>query len=472
MGFRVPREGCKVAVIGGGSSYTPELIEGLAVRREVLPLREVALVDVPEGRDKVEAVAGLARRMLERAGVPAKVTVTFDRRRAIEGADFVINQFRVGGLKARAVDERIPLTYGIVGQETTGPGGFAKALRTIPVVLAVARDVRELAPEAWMLNFTNPAGMVTEAVLKHVAGVRCLGLCNVPVAIQRAVAGQLEVEPWRVEIDLVGLNHLGWITAVRLDGEDILPRILSLPVVEAEFVRNIPGADGIRPLLEALGMLPSPYLQYYYFHDRLLAKVKEEVASGKGTRAEQVMAVEEEIFRRYRDPDLAEKPPELEKRGGAYYSEAALDVMVSLVGRREGPVSVDAGSAPAPGSRDRRDPRDRHIVNVVNRLDDAPGGRVLPDLSSDVVVETACFIGPGGARPERGTPLPLSVRGLVQAVKAYEELTIEAAVTGDRRKAFLALLAHPLVPGAEAARGLLADILEANRDHLPQFSRC
>lgn len=468
----MPREGYKVAVIGGGSSYTPELIEGLAARRDVLPLREVALVDVPEGRDKVEAVAGLARRMLERTSVPAEVTVTFDRRRAIEGADFVINQFRVGGLKARAVDERIPLAYGVVGQETTGPGGFAKALRTIPVVLAVARDVRELAPEAWMLNFTNPAGMVTEAVLKHVAGVKCLGLCNVPVAIQRAVAGQLEVEPWRVEIDLVGLNHLGWISAVRLDGEDILPRILALPVVEAEFVRNIPGADGIRPLLDALGMLPSPYLQYYYFHDRLLAREKEEVASGKGTRAEQVMAVEKEIFQRYRDPDLAEKPPELEKRGGAYYSEAALEVMVSLTGRGDGPVPADAGPAPAPaGSHDRRDPRDRHIVNVVNRLDDAPEGRVLPDLPSDVVVETACFIGPGGARPERGTPLPLSVRGLVQAVKAYEELAIEAAVTGERRKAFLALLAHPLVPGAETAQGLLADILEANRDHLPQFYR-
>jgi len=506
------RQGCKFTVIGGGSSYTPELVEGIIKRRQALPLRELALVDVPEGREKVEAVAALARRMLKRAGLrTSSVTVTFDRREALEGADFVINQFRVGGLKARASDERIPLKYDVVGQETTGPGGFAKALRTVPVVLEVARDVSELAPNAWIMNFTNPAGIVTEAILTHGGGVKCIGLCNVPVSIQRAICGQLDVEPWRVELDLVGLNHLGWIKAVRLDGLDILPKILSLPVVEEKFVENIPGVTGMRPLLDALGMLPSPYLTYYYFHDQLLAKEREEIASGRGTRAEQVMAVEKDLFNRYQDPDLAEKPPELEKRGGAYYSEAALDVMVSLVG---------AGEGPADG------PRNRHIVNVLNRVPQggipagveaggeiraggetpaggaAPaGGEIsaggappaaagtpgtadagaaraasaaspaVPDLPTDAVIETPCLVGPSGVRPVGGAPLPLSVRGLVQQVKAYEQLTVEAAVTGDRRAAFLALLNHPLVPGAEAARGLLDDILEANRAYLPAFQR-
>lgn len=444
----------KVAVIGGGSSYTPELVEGLIARREELPLRELALVDLETGREKVEAVGALARRMLRRAGLPSEVTISFDRRRAIDGADFVVSQFRVGGLRARVSDERLPLAYDIVGQETTGPGGFAKALRTVPVALDVARDVRELAPHAWIMNFTNPAGIVTEAIHRHCAGVRCLGLCNVPISLQRTICKFMEVEPHRVELDIVGLNHLGWITAVRFDGADILPGILSLPVVEEQFVQNIPGATGIRPLLGALGMLPSPYLQYYYFHNELLAKVREEIASGKGTRGEQVMAVEDELFARYRDPDLAGKPEELDKRGGAYYSESALDVMVSLAGKAPGPANG---------------PWNRHVVNVANRAASAAPERVLPDLSADAVIEHPCLVGPGGARPLGGGPLPPAIRGLVQQVKAYEELTVEAAVTGDRKKAFLALLAHPLVPGAKAAEGLLNDILEANRDYLPAF---
>ena len=460
---RRPTEGYKFVVVGGGSSYTPELVEGLIARRDDLPARELALVDVPAGREKAEVVAALGRRMFGRAGLSTEVTVSLDRRRAIDGADFVISQFRVGGLPARASDERLPLRYDVVGQETTGPGGFANALRTIPVALALAQDIQELAPRAWLMNFTNPAGIVTEAITRHEGGVRVIGLCNVPVSIQRAICKEMNVEPWRVEVDLVGLNHLGWITAVRLDGQDILPVILSLPVVERQFVQNIPGVVGLRPLLDALKMLPSPYLQYYYFTRELVAEEKEAVAAGKGTRAEQVMEVEKDLFERYRDPNLAEKPPELAKRGGAYYSEAALDVMVSLAG---------------PGGS-----RNRHIVNVPNRMaesggeagdDPSPGvlglatsaRRVLPDLPPGAIIETPCLVGPAGPRPIGGGPLPLSIRGLVQQVKAYEELTIEAAVTGDRHKAFLALLSHPLVPGVAVAEGLLGDILEANRDYL------
>ncbi len=478
-----PTEGYKFAVVGGGSSYTPELVEGLIARREDLPARELALVDVPTGQEKVEVVAALSRRMFGRAGLSTEVTVSLDRRRTIDGADFVISQFRVGGLPARASDERLPLRYDVVGQETTGPGGFANALRTIPVALALARDIQELAPRAWLMNFTNPAGIVTEAITRHEGGVRVIGLCNVPVSIQRAICNEMNVEPWRVEVDLVGLNHLGWITAVRLDGRDILPVMLSLPVVERQFVQNIPGAVGLRPLLDALKMLPSPYLQYYYFARELVAEEKEAVATGKGTRAERVMEVEKELFERYRDPNLAEKPPELAKRGGAYYSEAALDVMVSLAGRAGGPPGRSLGASPG-GPPDGS--RNRHIVNVPNRMaesggeagDDPPPGvlglatsarRVLPDLPLGAIIETPCLVGPAGPRPIGGGPLPLSIRGLIQQVKAYEELTIEAAVTGDRHKAFLALLNHPLVPGVAAAEGLARDILEANRDYLPLF---
>jgi 6-phospho-beta-glucosidase len=450
----------KLTVVGGGSSYTPELVEGLITRRQELPLRELALVDVPAGREKAEVVAALSRRMMARAGLSTRVSVSLDRRSALEGADFVISQVRVGGLEARVLDEKIPLGYDVVGQETTGPGGFANALRTVPVALDIARDVRELAPSAWVMTFTNPAGIVTEAISRHVDGVKVIGLCNVPISIQRAICRGLDAEPWRVELDSVGLNHLGWITAVRLDGQDILPAILSLPIVEEQFVKNIPGAKGLRPLLDALGILPSPYLQYYYFGHELLAEEKEAVASGKGTRGEQVLAIERDLFARYASPELAEKPPELSKRGGAYYSEAALDVMVSLSGRAPGP----AGG-----------PRNRHIVNVPNRMGPGDGlpdpgeTRVLPDLPAEAVVETACWVGPDGPRPVRVGPLPLAARGLVQQVKAYEELTIEAAVSGDRRKALLALLNHPLVPGVAAAEGLLADILAANRAHLPAF---
>jgi 6-phospho-beta-glucosidase len=405
-----PGEGYKLAVIGGGSSYTPELVEGLIARRSELPVREIVLVDVPAGRDKVAVICALSRRMLERAGLPAVVAATLDRRRAIDGADFVISQFRVGGLAARVKDETLPLGYDVVGQETTGPGGFAKALRTIPVALELARDIRELAPEAWLMNFTNPAGIVTEAITRHGRGTRVIGLCNVPISIQRAICRETKVEPYRVEIDVVGLNHLGWITAVRLDGQDILPLILTLPLVERQFVENIPGAIGIRPLLDALRMLPSPYLGYYYFTRELLAAEKEAVARGEGTRGERVMEVERDLLERYRDPNLTVQPPELAKRGGAYYSEAALDVMVSLAGRSEGPPEG---------------PRNRHIVNVPNhrltgdlqRATGCSAGAVLEGLSLEAVIETPSHVGAarphhqGGGRPPAAGGRPAAARG-------------------------------------------------------------
>lgn len=431
--------GFKVAVIGGGSSYTPELIEGFIREKEAVPLRELVLHDIPAGRDKVEAVGGLAERMLRRQGLDTRLTVTFDRRRALEGADFVVSQFRVGGLEARAKDEHIPLRHGVVGQETTGPGGFAKALRTIPVALEIAREMEELAPGAWLINFTNPSGIITEAVTTHTK-VRCIGLCNVPVVMHRVVAAGLGVSPERVELDFVGLNHLSWARRITLDGQDITAAVLASPAAQAEVVKNIPAAEGAEQLLSAIGMLPSPYLRYYYFPQAMLAEEQEAIRDGRGTRAEVVMRVEKELFELYRRPELTEKPALLSQRGGAFYSEAAVSVIASLAANR-----------PAV-----------HIVNVPNR-------GALPDLPDDVVIERNSLVSAAGAAPLAAGALPPQIRGLVQQVKAYEQLTVQAGATGDRRTAFLALLNHPLVPGAAAADALLADILREHAAHLPQF---
>jgi len=426
--------GLTITVIGGGSSYTPELMNGLLLRAERLPTESVRLVDIPEGRRRLEVVAGLLQRMAAKHGSRVKIETYLDRRRALRGADVVISQFRVGGLRARSLDEKLPLRHGVIGQETTGPGGFAKALRTIPVALEIARDVMEVCPEAWLLNFTNPAGMVTEAVLRHVPGVKCLGLCNVPLSMVRAVCDRLGVAPSDVEVEMVGLNHLSWVRSLLVRGQDILPAVLSSDLLKEELVRNIPGAEVPPGFLEALGMMPSPYLLYYYLHPQMLAKMKADLRAGKGTRADVVRDVEERLFRSYADPAVEDIPKELAERGGSYYSEAALDVLDALVN--------DLGT--------------RHVLNV-------PNGSATPDLPPQAVMEVTCVVDGEGARPLPIGPLPTAVRGLVQHVKAYEELTIEAAVSGDREVALLALLNHPLVGDVTTASGLLADILEKNQ---------
>lgn len=429
----------KMVVIGGGSSYTPELVDGLIRYQKDIPLRELVLVDVPMGAEKLEIMTAMVTRMFAARGLPIKVSGTMDRRSALPGADVVISQFRVGGLAARALDERIPLKWNVVGQETTGPGGFAKALRTIPVALEIAREVEELCPDAWVLNFTNPSGVVTEALVKHTR-VKTLGLCNVPLSIQRGIAAGLQVDPGRVVLDMAGLNHLSWARHIWFDGTDILPRLLQTEMVRKEVVKNIGALDWGEKTLEALGMLPSPYLQYYYGGPAKVEEEKKAIAEGRGTRADEVMRVEAELFKIYRDPTVTEKPALLSQRGGAYYSEAALGALASILQNR----------------------REVHIVNTRN-------GPCLPDLGPDVVVEVPCVVDASGAHPIAQGPMPVAVRGLLQQVKAYEELTVAAAVTGDRHTAFLALLNHPLVPGAQAAAGLLDDILAAHRQYLPQF---
>nr|WP_041423825.1 6-phospho-beta-glucosidase [Thermosediminibacter oceani] len=429
----------KIAVIGGGSSYTPELIEGFIKRAPELPVSEIYLVDVEQGREKLEIVGNLAKRMLDKAGLNISVHLTLDRREAISNADFVITQFRVGGIDARIRDEKIPLKYGVIGQETTGPGGFAKALRTIPVILDICRDIEELAPDAWLINFTNPSGIITETVIKH-TGVKVLGLCNVPVNMVNYVAKAYGVEMDRVYIQFAGLNHLVWGLRVYLDGEDITQKLIEqLASDENMTMKNIPGMQWDKDLLKSLGVLPCPYHRYYYMKDTMLEEEKRK-ATHEGTRGEVVKKVERELFELYKDPKLDEKPPQLEKRGGALYSYTACNLISSIV----------------------NDKRDIQVVNVKN------SGAIL-DLPEDAVVETNCVIDKNGAHSLSVGRLPAKIRGLIQVVKAYEELTIEAGVNGDYNAALQALTIHPLVPSAGIAKKILDDILAENREYLPQF---
>lgn len=433
--------GLKVAVIGGGSSYTPELIDGVIARIGELPISEICLMDIQGGQEKLYIVADLARRMVARAGLDIEITTTLDRKIALNGADFIITQFRVGGLAARARDERFPLQYGVLGQETTGPGGFAKALRTIPIILDICRDIDELCPEAWLINFTNPAGLITETVLKH-TNVKCIGLCNVPIHMKMTIAKLLDAEAKDIYIDFAGLNHLVWGRRVWYRGMDVTADVLEKLHDGATLnMKNIPDLKWDGDFLRSLKMLPCPYHRYYYMTDSILA---EELAAsapgGMGTRAELVQSVEAKLFKLYQDPLLAEKPAELEKRGGAYYSEAAVSLISAIY----------------------NDKREIHTVNIINN-------GAISGLAANSVIETNCVISKNGAMPLAVGELPSEIMGLMQHVKSYENLAIEAGVCGDRNKALQALANHPLVPSVAIAKQLLADILSLNTDYLPQF---
>jgi len=419
--------GVKVAVVGGASTYTPELVEGFAARADRLPVDELVLLD-PDG-ERLEIVGGLAARIMARQGWTGRLTMTDSRAVALDGADFVILQLRVGGQAARYLDETIPPRFGCVGQETTGPGGFLKALRTVPVVLEIAEEAaRRGAPGAWLVDFTNPVGIVTQALLDE--GHRALGLCNVAIGFQRRFAAHFGVAPERIDLEHVGLNHLSWERAVRLDGVDRLPQLLADPDARLGEEVGLP-----IELIRALGALPSYYLRYYY----ATGEVVEEQRTAT-SRAEEVMEIERELLELYRDPTLTAKPPLLEQRGGAFYSEAAAQLVASL----------HAGTG------------DVQVVDVRN-------GDALPGLAAAGVVEVPARIDRDGAHPLALAPLAPEMRGLVEHVQAYEELAVAAAVSGDRRIALRALIANPLVPGFATARDLLGALLEANREHLPRF---
>jgi 6-phospho-beta-glucosidase len=419
--------GLKLAVVGGGSTYTPELIEGLAARHVGLPIDQIVLLD-PD-LERLAVVAGLSRRIVARTGAPIRVIETDDRSHALEGADFVLVQLRVGGQAARLMDETLPPRFGCVGQETTGPGGFAKALRTVPVVLDLAEEAGRRAPEAWIVDFTNPVGIVTQALLD--AGHRAIGLCNVAIGFQRRLAVHWGVAPERVELDHVGLNHLTWLRAARLDGVDRLPAL-----IEGDLGWIIDDAELPHALVRALGAVPSYYLRYYYMTGDVLAEQR----SGH-TRAGDVIDIERELLELYRDPTLDRKPALLEQRGGAFYSEAAAQLIASL----------HAGTG------------DVQVVDTRNR-------GAIKGLPDDSVVEVPARIDRSGATPLSQAPLAPEMLGLVQAAKAYETLTIEAATTGDRAIALRALLANPLVPDYPTAVALLEALLASDSAHLPRFA--
>jgi len=415
-------------VIGGGSTYTPELIEGFARRGDVLSGVELVLHDI--AADRLAVVGGLASRILAAQGSSHRLVTTTSLDEAVDAADAVLVQLRVGGQHARLIDETLPGRFGLLGQETTGPGGFAKALRTVPVVLNIAEVVAQRAQsDAWIVDFTNPVGIVTRALLDQ--DYRALGLCNVAIGFQRRFAARFGVAADEVQLDHVGLNHLSWIRQVRVDGVDRMPDLLDTPAAEelAEAIR-VP-AD----LLRTLGAIPSYYLHYFYCTDRAIA----EQASGPH-RAEEVLQIERTLLAMYANPALDHKPALLEQRGGAYYSEAAAALVTSLL----------TGD------------RAHHYVNVRNNGSVAG----LPD---DAVVEVPATVDRAGAHPVPIAPLAPELLGLVQAVTAYEVLTIQAARTGDRRVAVRALLANPLVRQWDRAVPLLDALLEANRPHLPQF---
>jgi 6-phospho-beta-glucosidase len=411
----------KLAVIGAGSTYTPELVSGLSRERERVPLGELVLHDIDEERREV--VGGLARRMLHTQGYAGALSLTGDLDRALDGADFVLIQIRVGGQEARLRDETIPVACGCIGQETTGAGGLAKALRTVPVVLDIAERARERAADgAWIVDFTNPVGIVTRALLDQ--GHRAIGLCNVAIGFQRAIAGSMGVEPERVLVDQVGLNHLTWIRAVYLDGEDVLGDVL------AEHMDAVADQSALpAELIRELGAIPSYYLRYFYTEDERLAEMRTEKP-----RAQEVAEIERELLGMYRDESLTEKPPLLERRGGAFYSEAATQLVAAL--------ASDSGDA--------------QVVDVRN-------AGTLAGLADDDVVEVPARMGSGGAEPLEQRPLAPELAGLVQHVAAYERLAAEAAVSGDREIAARAMLANPLVGQWPLSRDLLGQMLEAER---------
>jgi 6-phospho-beta-glucosidase len=417
----------KIAVIGGGSTYTPELVSGLSRERDRIDVRELVLHDIDEQRREI--VGGLAKRMLDRQGYDGKLGVTDDLDRALDGATFVLIQIRVGGQEARLSDETVPLACGCIGQETTGAGGLGKALRTVPVVLGIADRVRELAADdAWIVDFTNPVGIVTRSLLD--AGHRAVGLCNVAITTQRKLASLLEVEPERVQIDQVGLNHLSWVRYVRLDGDDVLPELLSTH--GDELAQEV----GLRRgLLDELGVIPSYYLHYFYAHDVVLAEQLDGVP-----RAATVAEIERGLLELYRDPNLVEKPALLEQRGGAFYSEAA----IGLVG------SFATGDGQV------------HVVDIRNN-------GTIRGLADDDVVEVPARVGAIGATPLPQPPVAPELLGLMQHVTAYERLAAQAAVTGDRALVHKALLTHPLVGQDAVSVDLVDRLLEAGAQHLPQF---
>lgn len=435
-------EGIKIVTIGGGSSYTPELVDGFIKRIKSLPVRELWLVDIEEGREKLEIVGALAKRMVKKAGIDMEIHLSYDRREALKGADFVTTQLRVGLLKAREKDERIPLSHGMLGQETNGAGGMFKAFRTIPVILDIAKDIEELCPEAWLINFTNPAGMVTEALIRYSNLTKVIGLCNVPVHMVKIMAKSLDVAEERLQVTFAGLNHMVYGLEVYLDGKLITDKVIDIITDKenmAETVKNISPVIFEREFLKTLGVIPCPYHNYYYKKDEMLNKELEEFKASD-VRAQKVQKIEKELFEIYKDEALDIKPPQLELRGGAFYSEAACRLIDSIY----------------------NDKRDIQPVDVRNN-------GAIYGIDDDSAVEVSCVITKRGPIPLNIGKLPVAINGLVQQIKSFERLVIEAAVEGSYEKAVLALTINPLTPNDVVAKTVINELIEAHKEYLPKF---
>lgn len=438
------KKAVKIVTIGGGSSYTPELMEGFIKRYEEMPIREIWLVDIEEGKEKLEIVGKMAQRMWDASPYDVKVHLTLDRREALPGADFVTTQFRVGLLNARIKDERIPLSYGLMGQETNGAGGMFKAFRTIPVILGIVEDMKELCPEAWLVNFTNPSGMVTEAVVRYGKWNRVIGLCNVPVMSMMREPAMIGKTPKELIYKFAGLNHFHWHKVFDLDGKEVTEQIIEKlcdPEADKGIPANIFDVPFFKEQLLQMQMIPCGYHRYYYREEEMLAHLKEEYSDEKGTRAEQVQKTEAELFELYKNPELKEKPEQLAKRGGAHYSDAACETIVSIYANKN-----------------------THIV-VSTKNNGA-----VPDLPADCVVEVSAHVGACGALPIAFGPLQPAERGWLQMMKNMELCTIEAAVTGNYGLALQAFIMNPQVVSGATSKRVLDELLIAHKKYLPQFA--
>ncbi|MDP2966003.1 MAG: 6-phospho-beta-glucosidase [Pelolinea sp.] len=419
----------KITVIGGGSTYTPELVEGFITHKEDITLNELVLFDIDN--ERLNIVGGLVKRMIEHAGLSSQVVLTLDRPAAIEGANFIVSQIRVGGNKARIRDEEIPLKYNIIGQETTGPGGTLKAWRTIPVVLDIAHEVEKYAPNAWFVNFTNPSGIITETLLNHTQ-LNAVGLCNNPINFFARMSRLFNVPDKEIFLEWIGLNHVNWVRKVYIQGQDRTSEVIDQVAKD-----GVPNYSFDANLVRHLGVIPNnSYLKYYYFPEKKV----EEAKLAEKTRGEVVLEIEKDLLTKYANLDLKIKPPELNLRGGALYSEAAIRLILSIA----------------------LDKRDIQIVDTLNN------GAIL-DLPYNASVEIPCVIGAHGVIPLQMGNLPKTIRNLCQSVKSWESWTVEAGVTGSRDAGLSAFMSNPLVPSYTVAHDLLEEMLDANREFLPQF---
>lgn len=437
------KENIKVVTIGGGSSYTPELVEGFIKRYDTLPIKELWLVDIEEGREKLEIVGALAQRMVKKAGLPMKVILSYDRREALKDADFVTTQMRIGRLPARIKDERIPLSHGMIGQETNGAGGMFKAFRTIPVILDIVKDIQELCPNAWLINFTNPAGMVTEAIYRHTTFKKAIGLCNVPVNMVDGFAKMLNVEEKDVTMEIQGVNHFIFATNVFVNGEsrfdELLDKYAHLKAKDTIQMKNFVSLPYSPSFINGLHAIPCPYHNYYFFTKEQLEEELEQFKTGT-VRGEVVSKTEEELFELYSHEELQEKPEQLAKRGGAKYSDAACNLIQSIYNNTG----------------------DIQYVDVKNN-------GAIADLPLDSAVEIACRITSDGPQPIATGELKLPISGYVHMMKTFERMVIEAAVSGNRDLAVAALNLNPLCSSDEIANKVVDELLEAHKEYLPQF---